>query len=59
MAVLLNSLAELDCLMSLATVSRSPGWVKPQIVDADEKGGLLNPLQVVRNGEEVIAYLKG
>src|SRR5260370_9232565 len=26
---------------------------------AFEKGGLLNPLQVVRNGEEVVAYLKG
>ena|SRR5215471_956520 len=26
---------------------------------AFEKGGLLNPLQVVKNGEEAVAYLKG
>src|SRR5215471_11093425 len=26
---------------------------------AFEKGNLLNPLQIVRNGEEAVAYLKG
>ena len=26
---------------------------------AFEKGNLLNPMQIVRNGEEVVAYLKG